>query len=343
MISRFRTHVVPPVCDYVRARGADVSAVLRRSGMPEHADRQPFVDVALATLHRFHEEAAAAVSDPLLGVHVGAAVRSDTWDVLQLAGRSAATLGEALQRLPRLLALFNRWVELSVAPGTEWRVTHRIPGEPLGMSRHGNELWMATLLAQLERATGRQIRPLSVWFAHPPHPQAREVAAALGVEAVQFGAGTTGLSLQAGDAAAKILTADPVLLNVVDRLAEQALAREAAPRGAAAQVYDELLRTLKHCVPSIGAVARSLAMSERSVQRALTAEGTSFRELIDQVRRELSARYAAEGRTVEDAADLLGYEDTASLSRARARWAAGDLGDTAKDTARRRSPSPKRR
>ena len=322
MITRFRAHVVRPICEHLAARGVPVAPLLREAGLPADAATQPFIEVPLASLHAFHEAAARAAKEPLLGAKVGLGLSLQTWDVLQLSARSAATLGEALQRFPGLIKLFNTWVDIEVTPGETWKVCHRIAGEPLGLSRQGNELWVATLLQQLRLGTGRAVAPLRVWFGHPRHRQAAQLQQLLDAPSVDFAAGSSGLELAASDAALPLVTADPVAFSVLERLTDQALSSQGPQRGTAALVYQALRGMLRGRVPAVGRVAKELAMSPRSLQRALEAEGTSYRALVDHVRRDLAGELQARGVPLAEAADRLGYADTDSLRRARGRWAA---------------------
>lgn len=321
-ITSFRTHAARAVCRYLAERGVRIDGVLRQSGLPADAAEQPFVDVPLHALHRFHDAAAKAAKDPLLGLHVGQAVTPETWDAMQLCCRSAKHAGEALERLPKLIKLFNTWVDIAVEPGPKsWTVTHRIPGVPQGLSRQGNELWVSALMTQLEQMTGARVEPREVWFGHARHAQADELAKQLHVERASFGAGCSGLALPADVAKLPLRSADPVLLSVLDRFTESALAEQGNRSGVAALVYRALRDQLDERVPAVGKIARTLAMSPRSLQRALADEGTSYRDLVDQVRRELSRSLEDRGVPLLDAAARLGYADAGSLQRARTRWA----------------------
>lgn len=319
--SRFRVHVVGPICGFVAERGGDAAAVLRRAQLPADAASQPWVEMTLPALHRFHAEAAREAKEPLLGVLVGQRLPPTTWDVIQLACRSAKTLGEALKAMPALIGLFNVYVELRVEAGEqEWTLDHRIAGEPQGLSRHGNELWVATVLSQMERVTGVVVKPARVWFGHAKPDVADAVATRLGAEHVAWGAGSTGLSISARDAGRAVLSADPVTSQVLDRLASQVLQQTVPRRGTSALVYGAIREALRGRVPGIREVAKALALSERSLQRGLQEEGASFRELVDQARRDLAREANARGVPLDEVADQLGYADLASLRRAMHRW-----------------------
>lgn len=68
-------------------------------------------------------------------------------------------------------------------------------------------------------------------------------------------------------------------------------------------------------------VAKSLGMSQRSLQRHLEMEGTSFRELTDTIRRSLASRYLRETNlNLKEIAFLLGFSELSSFSRAVKIW-----------------------
>jgi len=68
-------------------------------------------------------------------------------------------------------------------------------------------------------------------------------------------------------------------------------------------------------------VAAELKLSERSLRRRLTEEGTSFRELLQEARKERAQTILSKpGISLSVAAEQLGYSDTAAFSRAFKEW-----------------------
>ncbi|MGL4528094.1 MAG: helix-turn-helix transcriptional regulator, partial [Aestuariivirga sp.] len=90
--------------------------------------------------------------------------------------------------------------------------------------------------------------------------------------------------------------------------------------GVTRRVYDELTRTPGR-FPEIEDVASALCMTSRTLRRKLEAEGTSYSELLDSVRRALATDYLkASVLDTEDIAAALGFCDGASFRRAYKRW-----------------------
>jgi AraC-like DNA-binding protein len=68
-------------------------------------------------------------------------------------------------------------------------------------------------------------------------------------------------------------------------------------------------------------IAGRLKMSSRSLRRRLEQEGTSFRELIDELRAHAAIKYVRDtDMTIEDIAYALGFSDAAAFRHAFRRW-----------------------
>jgi AraC-like DNA-binding protein len=177
------------------------------------------------------------------------------------------------------------------------------------------EFLIGSLLVFARRIVGAAWRGARVRLVHP---QGQDRAAALFGVPVVHGASRSCLMFPA------------VLLSVAnqhaetERTSEMELAlRRAWPAEAAfmdrvrARVADAVLDG----EPNVGEVARRLAMSSRTLQRRLQAEGVSFQAVIDEVRREIATRaLVREDLSIAEVGYRLGFADPAAFSRAFRRW-----------------------
>ena len=86
-------------------------------------------------------------------------------------------------------------------------------------------------------------------------------------------------------------------------------------------VENEIQKLLPDGQARIETIANAVGVSTRSLGRRLSEEGTSFSEVLDDLRRMLSLQYLAEpGLSIEQITHLLGYGDTGSFSHAFRRW-----------------------
>ena len=73
--------------------------------------------------------------------------------------------------------------------------------------------------------------------------------------------------------------------------------------------------------PEMKNVARKLGTSDRTLARRLAERGQLFKDLVDDIRRELSLQYLKDKRiTVKQIAYLLGYAEVAAFNHAFQRW-----------------------
>lgn len=98
------------------------------------------------------------------------------------------------------------------------------------------------------------------------------------------------------------------------------LERRRHREGFAAKVRAAVLKAPGQ-VPALDAVAASLGMTTRTLRRRLEDEHTSYRELVEEVRRTLAQELLAGGRMkMEEVAERLGYSDATSFAHAFRRW-----------------------
>lgn len=67
-------------------------------------------------------------------------------------------------------------------------------------------------------------------------------------------------------------------------------------------------------------VARAMSLHPRVLQRRLAESGTSFEEILNDIRRELAWELSATGLQICEIATMLGYSEQSSYTRACRRW-----------------------
>ena len=114
--------------------------------------------------------------------------------------------------------------------------------------------------------------------------------------------------------------ADPRSHAMAREMCEQLLDEINRAGGVAADIRRILIEQPGR-YPSIEAIAGRLSMYPRSLRRKLQAEGTSYRDLLAEVRMRLATEYLRKTRmTNEEIAGRLGYSDAANFRHAFIRW-----------------------
>ncbi|CAA0093549.1 putative HTH-type transcriptional regulator [Zhongshania aliphaticivorans] len=86
-----------------------------------------------------------------------------------------------------------------------------------------------------------------------------------------------------------------------------------------AKIVDQIISNPRK-FPSIVEIAQELSLSTRSLRRKLQHEGTSYQDILKEVRLKLAKQYLKDSFTVEQTADLLGYSESSAFSRAFKSW-----------------------
>lgn len=111
-----------------------------------------------------------------------------------------------------------------------------------------------------------------------------------------------------------ILTANSQLLSIVEKLIDEIKEHEQGPN-ISVTIRKYLFQSLPAIDVDIKTVARKLNLGERTLQRRLRKENTSFREILNNVRIELSERYLKENIPFIEIAFLLGFDSQSSFNK----------------------------
>jgi len=309
-------------------RELDLAAILREAG--HQPDPGEGVDAEhLADL--FSVAWAAAVErtgDPAIGLSL--TPRQPLIGLGSLAHLviSAPDLRSGLERFARYTALISPTTSIGMdAPSSSLglqvdheacRITLRISGGTMPVPMQRYDFMAMTFLKGIFWLVGESITPLRVHHPYPAPANPEAWEAAFGCP-VQFGAASFVIEMPLSALDMSFPTADPT----VGEMCERMVAQLAAERGGCitARVRQVLLQLISKGEPRREAVAATLCMSERTLQRRLTDEGTSFIELVDDTRRELAQRYFVNGAySPTEMSFALGFSDPSNFYRACKRW-----------------------
>ncbi|BFM17541.1 AraC family transcriptional regulator [Maricurvus nonylphenolicus] len=130
-----------------------------------------------------------------------------------------------------------------------------------------------------------------------------------------------GIILSRENAELALPTGNPTLASWQDRFTKSAIEKQRSDRGIHA-VKQQVRRCLEHgSEPVCQEVASALNLSQRSFQRKLKEQGTSFKLLVSDVRKAMALEYLSQpASSLNDTAFRLGFSDHSSFARAFRRW-----------------------
>jgi AraC-like DNA-binding protein len=301
------------------ARGVEAGPLAARAGI-NASDLGPDARVPRAALNRLWELAVEATGDPAFGLEASRFAAQTTFHALGYAVLASVTLREAFERMVRYRRLIGDVLELRlVDAGDRYRFEIDVSADPSVPFQAVDAITALCIRQARALHAPRPCDPLGVTLARPepavvtPYRRAFRGPVAFGAKrnAIEYARGDMEERLPAGNAELAREN-DNVLVRYLARM-EQATV--------ASRVQRAMLDSLPDGAPSKLAIARSLGMSARNLQRHLAGERTSFKALLDEARVTLARNYVEEGRlSVTEIAFVLGFADTSTFSRAFKRW-----------------------
>jgi AraC-like DNA-binding protein len=317
---RVSTTMLRPMFAGLRQLGADVEAIVARAGLSMQDLQDPDLRIPIEHAIVLSAIAAESVQDEAFGLHLAELYRPGVFGVLDYLAYSSRTLHEALVYLCRYNRLLQDAAEtLLEIEGDRVVIWQRVlPGVflPAALAEHA----MANLIVIGRALTGADLVPLEVHFTHAAPPYAAEHARIFKT-AVTFGSTRDAIVLATRDLERPLSHADPNLCSILDRHARTLLEGLPHVPQFSSRVREIVALELKAGALNAERMASLLAMSTRTLQRRLKEENTTFEDLVDDLRKTLTARYLEDPQmSVEQVALLVGYSEASAFRRAFRRW-----------------------
>jgi AraC-like DNA-binding protein len=323
--------VLVRIADYVAARGHDVEALCRSVGLSASALNDPDLRVPYPVAERLGTRAADLTGDANIGLHLAHAVRdTGRYDAGVLLLMASASVRIALQRMVRHQRHWGDGERAHLVPTRGGMcVRYALPGARAapGYRRQADECAMAEIAIGVRLLSGRDVAPRVVRFRHAAPRDVREHETLFRCP-LEFGAGHTEIVLDDAVLDAPMLHANEAYAAIFEQQLERALARLPRQAGAAPDVRAAARAALVGGRCTLAGTARMLGVSPRTMQRRLQSEGTSFGDLVDELRREMALAYLERNATIQETAWLLGYRDATAFHHAFKRWTGTTPGRT---------------
>jgi len=252
---------------------------------------------------------------PNLALKVATHVPIGAFPLLDYLVLTASTVGEGVRRLARYFSLL----------ASPMRIEFEDTVDPCRVAFEGAdppffaEYSVALAVLHFTEETDGAFRAVDTHLRHQPDDGV-EFARVLRCP-VHARASWDGIRVSAAVWQLPLRRRDPILHALLERQADGAVGE--APAGGLAGEVRRMLRSQlsRGDDPRIDVVARELATSSRTLQRRLAAEGSSFQQEVEDVRRDAAGRYLTD-RTlaIAEVAYLLGYSEPAPFHRAFKRW-----------------------
>ncbi len=313
---------VRQLADELQSGGHPARQMLREVGLDRRRLEGEGARIPFAAHAAFFEVAARQTSDSCLGLHFGQTRDIRDAGLLGYVGLSSPTVMDGLKNLWRYRRVFSDAAEIDVVELESFgRIRWWFHGASGAAVRQAVEFAASNQVRAIREATGRQVAPLSVSFAHLRDEDTAVFDRYFGCP-VRFGADGNATVFRRTDLALPLSTADNRLLAILRGYCEEVLARKPMhPPTLVEQVERLVADRLTNGETAMPEVAALLGLSPRTFSRRLAALGTSYNAIVDELRRELAERYLRDSLlSLSEIAFLLGYTEVSTFNHAFRRW-----------------------
>lgn len=313
------TSFASSIIDYLESNGYTSQPVLDELGLSREDFRKRDSRINAATYNRLFEHAHSLTRDPRLGLHSGQLIRPGHYGVLGYIMMSCETFGEALMRAKKYHCLVGDLGHAEVQVETDtaqirWHPNYSTPNPQV--VEHN----IAAIVTYARWISNSDVAPLEICFTHEPPPDLHEHEAFYRCS-IKFNQPHTCITLPLALTKMKLPQTDPAMKQMMDRYADNLLEKYSSEGGFIRQVKAYLNTSLLETVPSVEDVAKHFNLTVRTLQRRLRHEGFSYKQLLDETRKDLAIEYVKDGAIhLPELAFLLGFSEQSSFQRAFKRW-----------------------
>lgn len=298
--------------------GGDLPAALRHAGLDPALLRHGDAPMDFERFCALLEHCAESWGPPDLAFRVAQYQHLEVLGPVALVTRMERNLRDAILSILRNLTIYT---DVLVAALEErdgaGAVILSAPAQRTP-TRQYMFLALAVTRNVLNGAAGRPLRLIEARFREPALGAERTAGAWFACP-VRFGAERDALYFDGALLDLPLERSDTAYHALIRRYLHSE--REALGGRVADIARREVARQMELGLCSLESVAHALKMEPRSLQRRMKAEGSSFRELVDDWRRDRAMSLVTQTRLpLSDVADALGYAHQAVFTRAFSRW-----------------------
>jgi AraC-like DNA-binding protein len=295
--------------------GYDAGSLLGSVGLSDSRLADPDARIPCETMGMILSGAQQAKFTPNLGLRLAEVTPIGAYPLLDYVVLTSDTVGAGIHGLARYSRLVGNPVSIEVHEDCDpIRVDLAEGAAPFGV-----EFVTSLMLLHLKVETNGAFECSRVTFRHRPDDVGEfqrtfgcSIAAMASSNSISISRGAWRLRLRRGDA---------VLHRMLEAQANEVLARRPARDSLASEVQRALMKSLVRGDARMNDVARQFALSSRTLQRRLACEGASYRQLLEDARKDAAGRYVRDPTlAIGEIAFLLGYSEPGPFHRAFRRW-----------------------
>ncbi|XXK43974.1 AraC family transcriptional regulator [Porticoccaceae bacterium nBUS_17] len=301
------------------AEGIDADKLMTQAGISPNLIHDPNYRLSFEKMDHLARLAQDASNDPCLGLKLHDYVHPTTFFSLGFAMLASETLKDLINHYIRYYRLISNKDTLTLKSDgdTLSLVSHLATDLDIAPLRVDG--WASITMKILHMAYAADYKPLRVELSRPkPIEHVERYERFFGCKVI-FDTPESALVLASEDLKKPLPTANPELSKLYEGLTIEYL-RELDRSDFPSSVATALTELIPQCKAGKEIVARALNVSPRTLYNKLECAGTSYKEILNQTRFDMTKEYLKNGIPMPEIAYLLGFSDYGNFSRAFKSW-----------------------
>jgi AraC-like DNA-binding protein len=308
----------------ITEQNLDFDSLLKASGIAQEDLKKVHGKIPLKSYLRFMEHAAEAADDPLLGIRLARSCGPETLGAVGFLFLSSRTLAEGLADFCAYLNLLQDTTDFQFTHDRYHIAFHyQVYGIPDIDCRQDVEFSLALTSRLIRIFGGADVDIEAVSFRHSPSLPAAEYERLLKTEA-RFNQESNSVIVPGEMARISGHAFDSSLSGILKDFLDAELMRRNRINSMSDQVRHVLLGNRVKAPVTAEKMARYLGISAATLYRRLKAEGLTYGRIHEEVHFEIAKNYLPDSAlSVTQIAHVIGFAESASFTRAFARWSSG--------------------
>jgi len=302
------------------AHGLNNRELFERAGLNPAKLRNPDARYPDKRIIKLWEYALEAIDDPCLGLEVASHFYPTTLHALGFAWLASQTLKDAFERLIRYSRIITDVEKLSFEETTQdFRFKIHLPDDRPYFPYEDYDAAFAIVVHLCRLSCGNDFCPKHIVMQRE-EPACVDRFYALFRCSIEFSSDSYEIWFNKPDIGKQLPAANERLALMNDKVVMDYLV-ELDKDDIVMQVKQKLIDQLPTGKVTQKDIANALHMSERSLQRKLAEHKTSYKKILDEVRKELAKGYINDARlSINEITYLIGFSEPANFTRAFKRW-----------------------
>lgn len=305
--------------DVLKRWQIDETELLTAHGLDRQMLTSPTARLPLEAMNSLYQEALALTNEPGLPFYLGMQMKLSSHGFIGFAAMTADTVSQALELVERFISLRIMGFAIRVVRDGERAHLYldtSLTQQPL---RDAAVAALMVGLGQMAQVVTGETLFGEADIDIPENPRFEEFRYILPAQ-ITFGQSCNRISFDASYLDLPLVMADAASMQLAVEQCERELVAIGLHNRFVRQVR-ELIYRENEGFRGVEAVATDLHMSERTLKRQLALEGTTFSDILEDLRRQKAILLLDDPRqNQERIAEQLGYSDVANFNRAFKRW-----------------------